>query len=140
MYYICNYWKHYTQRNLFEILFNQTEIRLHLPLSDRFETKRTTVWFRAYMQLSMKLCILASLGIIYWAAIIERLHLKIPRTSRDPSLLENWCTFLCCMYTHREIFSKFYQIDPILDCIYHFLIDLEPDGRPFESKSIGKSI
>ena len=29
----------YTQRNLFEILLNQTEIRLYLPFSDGFETQ-----------------------------------------------------------------------------------------------------
>ena len=34
---------HYTQRNLFGILLNPTEIRLHLPVSDRFGTKRTSV-------------------------------------------------------------------------------------------------
>ena len=39
---------------------------------------------------------------------------------------------------HREIFSKSYHIKPKLDCIYHFPIDLEPDGCPFGSKSIEK--
>ena len=29
-----------------EILLNQTEIRLYLPCTDRFETKRTSVWFQ----------------------------------------------------------------------------------------------
>jgi len=28
----------YTQKNLFKILLNQTEIRLYLPFSDRFGT------------------------------------------------------------------------------------------------------
>ena len=36
----------YTQRNLFEILLNQTEIRLYLPFSDWFGTKLTSVWFQ----------------------------------------------------------------------------------------------
>ena len=31
----------YTQRNLFGILLNQTEIRLYVPVSDWFGTKRT---------------------------------------------------------------------------------------------------
>ena len=31
------------QKNLFEILLNQTEIRLYLPFSDWFSTKRTSV-------------------------------------------------------------------------------------------------
>ena len=35
-----------TQRYLFEILLNQTEIRLYLPFSDWFWTKRTSVWFQ----------------------------------------------------------------------------------------------
>ena len=35
-----------TQRNLFEILLNQTEIWLYLPFSDWFGTKRTSVWFQ----------------------------------------------------------------------------------------------
>ena len=30
--------------------------------------------------------------------------------------------------TYREIFSKFYQIKPKSDCIYHAPIDLEPYG------------
>ena len=37
----------YTQRNLFEILINQIEIRLYLPFTDWFGTKRTTVWFQS---------------------------------------------------------------------------------------------
>ena len=41
-------------------------------------------------------------------------------------------------YTHREIFSKSYEIKPKSDCVYPFPIDLEPNGRPFGSKSIGK--
>ena len=36
----------FTQRNLFEILLNQPEIRLYLPLSNWFSTKRTSVWFQ----------------------------------------------------------------------------------------------
>jgi len=36
----------YTQRNLFEILLNQTEIRLYSPFSDWFGTKRISVWFQ----------------------------------------------------------------------------------------------
>ena len=35
------------------------------------------------------------------------------------------------LYAHREIFSKSYQIKPKSDCIYHFPIDLEPNGCPF---------
>ena len=38
--------------------------------------------------------------------------------------------------TRGEIFSKFYQMKPKSDCIYHFSIDLEPNGRPVVSKSI----
>ena len=36
----------YTRINIFEILLNQTEIRLYLQFSDWFETKRTTVWLK----------------------------------------------------------------------------------------------
>ena len=36
----------HTQRNIFQVLLNQTEIRLYLPLSDWFGTKRTSVWFK----------------------------------------------------------------------------------------------
>ena len=48
--------------------------------------------------------------------------------------------FLSCKQdaTHRGIFSKSYQIKPKSDCIHHFQIDLEPNGCPFGSKSIGK--
>ena len=37
-----------TQRNLFEILLNQTEIGLYLPFSDWFGTKRTSFWFQIH--------------------------------------------------------------------------------------------
>ena len=37
-------WRFCTQRNLFEILLNQTEIRLYLPCTDWFGTKRWSVW------------------------------------------------------------------------------------------------
>ena len=33
--------------------------------------------------------------------------------------------------THREIFSKSYQIRPKLDCIYHAPIEMEPNEHPF---------
>ena len=36
----------YTRRNIFQILSNQTEIRLYLPLSDWFWIKLTSVWFQ----------------------------------------------------------------------------------------------
>ena len=36
----------YTQRNLFGILLNQPEIRLDLSFSNRFGTKRTSVWIQ----------------------------------------------------------------------------------------------
>ena len=36
----------YTEKNLFEILLNQPEIRSYLPFSDWFGTKRTSVWFQ----------------------------------------------------------------------------------------------
>ena len=42
-------------------------------------------------------------------------------------------------YTHREIFSKSCQIKPKLDCIFHFLIDLEPNGILFGSKWIKRN-
>ena len=36
----------YTQRIIFQILSNQPEIRLYLPFSGWFGTKRTSVWFQ----------------------------------------------------------------------------------------------
>ena len=36
----------YTKRNVFEILLNQTEIRLYLSFSNRFWTKRSSVWLQ----------------------------------------------------------------------------------------------
>ena len=36
----------HTQKNLFEILINQPEIRLYLPFSDWFGIKRMSVWFQ----------------------------------------------------------------------------------------------
>ena len=41
----CNFYN-YTQRNLFEILLDQLEIRLYLPFSDWFWSKRTSVWIQ----------------------------------------------------------------------------------------------
>ena len=35
-----------TQKNLLQILLNQTDIRLYLPFADWFGTKRTSVWFQ----------------------------------------------------------------------------------------------
>ena len=32
--------------------------------------------------------------------------------------------------TRREIFSRSYQIKPKSDCIYHFPIDMDSNGRP----------
>ena len=43
-----------------------------------------------------------------------------------------------CVVAHRDIFSKSYQRKPKSDSIYHAPIDLEPNGRLFGSKSIGK--
>ena len=39
---------------------------------------------------------------------------------------------------HKETFSESCQIKPKSDCIYHAPVDLEPNRRPFGSKSIGK--
>ena len=36
----------HTQKNLFEILLNQPDIRFYLPFSDWYGTKRTSVWFQ----------------------------------------------------------------------------------------------
>ena len=36
----------YTQRNLFQILLNQTDIRLYLRCTDRFGSNRTSAWFQ----------------------------------------------------------------------------------------------
>ena len=38
--------KLFTRRNLFEILLNQPKIRLYLPFSDLFGTRRMSVWFQ----------------------------------------------------------------------------------------------
>ena len=40
--------------------------------------------------------------------------------------------------TQREFFSKSYQINQKSYWLYHFPIDLDPNERPFGSKSIGK--
>jgi len=44
-------WTLYTQRYLFEILFNQIEISLYFPFSDWFGTKRTSVWLDVGLRL-----------------------------------------------------------------------------------------
>ena len=40
--------------------------------------------------------------------------------------------------TDRDIISESYYIKLKSDYIYHISIDLEPNGRPFGCKSIGK--
>ena len=45
-----------------------------------------------------------------------------------------------CHLTRREIFSKFYQVITKSDCIYHFPIDLEPNGRSIGYKSMGNTL
>ena len=42
------------------------------------------------------------------------------------------------VHAHREIFFKSYLINPKPGSIYHFPIDLEPNGRSFGYKSIGR--
>ena len=44
-----------THRNIFEIIFNQPEIRLYLRFFDWFWSKRTSVWFSPLMT-SLKPC------------------------------------------------------------------------------------
>ena len=41
----------YTQGNHFEILLNQTEIRLYLPFFEWFGAKRTFVWFQFNLEM-----------------------------------------------------------------------------------------
>ena len=41
-------------------------------------------------------------------------------------------------HTHRENFIESGQFKPKSDCINHFRNDLEPNGRPFGSKSFEK--
>ena len=54
-----------TQRNLFEILLNQTEIGLYLPFSDWFGTKRKSVWFQINRKMISTIRFLFDL-IIFW--------------------------------------------------------------------------
>ena len=47
----------------------------------------------------------------------------------------------CSLILHAEkSFSNSYWIKPDSDCIYHYTIDLEPNGRPIGFKSIGKMV
>ena len=41
-------------------------------------------------------------------------------------------------YTQRNLFEILLNQQKKSNCIYHFPIDLEPDGCPFDYKSIGK--
>ena len=66
----------------------------------------------------------------------HRKHLQLGVTN---SLAQSFLRSIsACGGTHREIFSESYSLKPKSDCIYHFLIDLEPNVRPFGFKSIGK--
>ena len=49
----------------------------------------------------------------------------------------NQSSGLCIHYTQRNLFESLF-INLKSECIYHFPIDLEPNGRPFGSKLIGK--
>jgi len=44
--------------------------------------------------------------------------------------------FICC-FSNLPDTEKSYEINLKSDCIYHFLIDMDPNGLPFGSKSIG---
>ena len=69
----------YTQRNLFGILLNQLEIRLYLPFSVWFETKRSSVWFHTI-----------SFGLVntIWFQV------SLIRFRKDFSVCKDYCTFL----------------------------------------------
>ena len=51
--------------------------------------------------------------------------------------VENFKSAVNMKRIHRENFSESYWTKPKSDCIYHFPIDLESNGRTFGSKSTG---
>ena len=88
--------------------------------------------------------LLATIGTWYLRGFREGTPcLGLDDTEWDASLSEgctpSWAGVeLSVPRAHSEIFAKSYYINPKSDCIYHFPIDLEPNGRPFGSKSTGK--
>ena len=64
-----------------------------------------------------------------WNIDVIREQVHASMCGCDSTILDN---------THRVIFLKSCSFKLKSDCIYHFPIDLGPNGRPFGSKSIGK--
>ena len=73
----------YTQRNIFEILLNETEIRLYLPFSDWFGSKRRSVWFQINRKMVNTI----------------RFQFHLIRFRKDFSV----CNYICT-YEHIQIF------------------------------------
>ena len=71
----------YTHSNIFEVLLNQPEIRLYKPFSDRFGSKRTSVW----IQINRK-----KVNTIWFRFDLTRLRKN----------------FSVCKYTNKQLFAS----------------------------------
>ena len=71
---------------------------------------------------------------VYFACDSKWIYIDAHTLNRRYITFENYLMKI----THRKIFSKSYWINLKLDCIYHFPINLEPNGHPFRFISIGK--
>ena len=96
----------YTQRNLSKILLNQTEIRLYLPISTWFRTKRTSDWF----QINCKM-----VNIIWFQFDFIRSHkyFSVCRVSRTAI-----CEALIAGHGEKTILQKMI----ILNCFFVILV------------------
>ena len=76
----------HTQRNFSEILLNQPKIRLYLPFSDRFWTKRTSVWFQINRSM------VNTITYLRWRWLSEHAHSLV--REREKLLMSLWGSFV----------------------------------------------
>jgi len=106
------FYYYYTQRNLFEILLNQTEIRLYLPFFDWFGTKRTSVWFHINQKMVNTICF----------------RFDLMRFLCEYTC-SHWLTLQAghiALFLLRENLQENCAIYPNLDCVYTFSLYLAP--------------
>ena len=79
----------YTQRNIFQILSNQTEIRLHVPCNDRFGTGKRTLYPFAVPNQSVH----GKYNLIWvWFYKIWEIFLRVHQSDE---VLEKWAQHTC---------------------------------------------
>jgi len=98
----------YTQRNLFEMLLNRTEVRLYLPLSDWFRTKLMSVWIQ------INRCMVNTIW--FWFYLIR--------------FIKDFCVYWRLFSTQRNVFPYLLNLKKKFRCCFFFYWTI-----PFYTKS-----